>query len=233
MTQVRPEDSGSTLVSVAILVRNEVLRHGLETILRGLPQVGAVHQWRSGPDGAAARRCSILIVTNSEAADVREVAGRMKILMLLDEASTRQPVLAGFGPLDGFLIQRDVSVQTLGGALDRIAAGELPLPAQLARELLAQAGSARGADRPRPLPLTARENETLALLADGLSNKQIARRLTVSDHGAKRLVTSVLLKLGAPNRTTAVVTAIKTGLIDYPADRSAVASTSPNSGLAR
>lgn len=78
------------------------------------------------------------------------------------------------------------------------------------------AGSSAQAETPRPLKLTAREQETLALLAEGLSNKQIARRLAISDHGAKRLVTSVLLKLGAPNRTTAVVTAIKAGMISYP-----------------
>jgi two-component system nitrate/nitrite response regulator NarL len=66
----------------------------------------------------------------------------------------------------------------------------------------------------RPVSLTARENETLALLAEGLSNKQIARRLRISEHGVKRLVGSLLLKLGSPNRTTAVVTAMKFGIID-------------------
>jgi two-component system nitrate/nitrite response regulator NarL len=63
------------------------------------------------------------------------------------------------------------------------------------------------------VPLTAREKETLDLLAQGLSNKQIAKSLAISAHGAKRLVGVVLMKLGAPNRTTAVITAINEGLV--------------------
>ncbi|WP_381804006.1 response regulator transcription factor [Streptomyces niveus] len=61
--------------------------------------------------------------------------------------------------------------------------------------------------------LTSREHEALGLLGQGLSNKQIARSLGISPHGAKRLVGSILLKLGSPNRTAAVVTAMRTGLI--------------------
>jgi DNA-binding NarL/FixJ family response regulator len=62
--------------------------------------------------------------------------------------------------------------------------------------------------------LTFREQETLTHLAHGLSNRQIATRMRISEHGAKRLVSSLLLKLGATNRTAAVVTAIKYGLVE-------------------
>lgn len=65
------------------------------------------------------------------------------------------------------------------------------------------------------MSLTGREDEVVRLLAQGLSNKQIARRLGISSHGVKRIVASLLLKLGAPNRTAAVVTALQTGLISY------------------
>jgi two-component system nitrate/nitrite response regulator NarL len=235
MTQLTAGRAKYASLRVAILVRNEVLRHGLETILGRLPNVADVRHWPSQPGHPGAPGSpTILIVTSAESAEVGQMAGTgMKILMLLDEADTRNPAVAGSVRVDGFLNQQDVSVETLADALDRVMAGEMPIPARLGRELLARAGSVPAAGRPRPLPLTAREQETLLLLADGLSNKQIARRLTISDHGAKRLVTSVLLKLGAPNRTTAVVTAIRTGMIDYTGDKSAAASTSPNSGLAR
>jgi DNA-binding CsgD family transcriptional regulator len=46
-----------------------------------------------------------------------------------------------------------------------------------------------------------------------MSNKQIARRLQISSHGAKRIVASLLMKLDSPNRTMAVVTAINSGLV--------------------
>ena len=86
------------------------------------------------------------------------------------------------------------------------------MPAQLARHLLMKE-TPTSVGPNRNVRLTAREHETLLLLADGLSNKQIARRLGISTHGAKRLVGAVLLKLGSPNRTAAVVTAMKVGIV--------------------
>ena len=61
--------------------------------------------------------------------------------------------------------------------------------------------------------LTSREMETLILLAEGLGNKQVARRLGISEHGSKRLVMSIMTKLDTRNRTGAVVKAIRLGLI--------------------
>lgn len=53
-------------------------------------------------------------------------------------------------------------------------------------------------------------------MAEGLSNKQAARRLQISEHGVKRLVGNVLAKLNCPNRTLAVVRAIEDGLLAGP-----------------
>lgn len=62
--------------------------------------------------------------------------------------------------------------------------------------------------------LTPRENEVLALLAEGLSNKEIASRLDISDHTAKFHVNSILQKMGAQKRVEAVVRAARLGIID-------------------
>jgi DNA-binding CsgD family transcriptional regulator len=86
------------------------------------------------------------------------------------------------------------------------------MPPDLVRALLEWAERGRQA-RSRSVNLTGRERETLGLLVKGLSNKQIARRLAISSHGAKRLVASVMLKLDAPNRTLAAVTAVRTGIV--------------------
>jgi DNA-binding NarL/FixJ family response regulator len=63
------------------------------------------------------------------------------------------------------------------------------------------------------IALTSRENEVLSLLARGASNKVIARELKISVHTAKFHVASVLAKLGARNRSDAVVLGIRRGLI--------------------
>ena len=68
-------------------------------------------------------------------------------------------------------------------------------------------------EEPLPEPLTDREEEVLQLLAQGLTDRQIAERLTVAENTVKRHVASILGKLGAQNRTQAVIVAIKKGLL--------------------
>lgn len=61
--------------------------------------------------------------------------------------------------------------------------------------------------------LTPRERSVLALLAEGMSNKAIAKRLEISDHTVKFHLNSVLSKLGATSRTEAVTKAVRAGLL--------------------
>ncbi|MGH2451440.1 MAG: LuxR C-terminal-related transcriptional regulator [Candidatus Limnocylindria bacterium] len=70
------------------------------------------------------------------------------------------------------------------------------------------------------LPLsevTAREREVLRLLAEGLTNRQIAERLVVSEHTVHRHVTNILRKLDLPSRTAAAAHAVRSGLLEGPA----------------
>jgi DNA-binding NarL/FixJ family response regulator len=71
-------------------------------------------------------------------------------------------------------------------------------------------------ERDLPEPLTPRELDVLELIAQGLQNKEIARRLVVTERTVKFHVSSIFTKLGANNRTEAVRTAIRSGLIDPP-----------------
>ena len=64
------------------------------------------------------------------------------------------------------------------------------------------------------LPVTKREREVLQLLAEGLTNRQIAERLVVSEHTVHRHVTNILRKLGLPSRTAAAARAVQAGLLD-------------------
>ena len=68
-----------------------------------------------------------------------------------------------------------------------------------------------------PLPeLTTRELEVLHLLTQGLTNRQIAERLVVSEHTIHRHVTNILRKLDLPSRTAAAAHAVRAGLLETP-----------------
>jgi two-component system nitrate/nitrite response regulator NarL len=213
------DHSSVNTLKVVIFVRNVVMRRGLEAILHQLPLISSVHHCDHEDEAGKLITdgdVDVLIVTMGENAVAEELAHAgtgTKVLVLLDETEAISASSTATLTADGFLIQQELTASDLHEALDRIVAGEMPMPARLGRQLIARASSLVGGDLSRPVTLTPRENETLELLTEGLSNKQIARRLSISDHGAKRLVTSVMLKLGAPNRTAAVVTAIRIGMI--------------------
>jgi DNA-binding NarL/FixJ family response regulator len=111
-------------------------------------------------------------------------------------------------------MQDEVTEDSLGQALRRMISGEIPMPPALVNRLLSRARDASTNIRTECAKLTPREREALALLVEGLSNKQIARRMTISPHGVKRLVANVLAKLNCSNRTLAVAMAIKQGILE-------------------
>ncbi|MGY1770848.1 response regulator [Blastococcus sp. SYSU D00813] len=114
----------------------------------------------------------------------------------------------------GFLL-KDVGRDDLVAAVRVVAAGEALLAPSVTRRLLADFVRARPA--PAPVvpagPLTAREQETLELLARGLSNAEIAARMVVSEHTVKTHVGNVLMKLGLRDRVHAVIHAYEHGIV--------------------
>jgi DNA-binding NarL/FixJ family response regulator len=115
----------------------------------------------------------------------------------------------------GFLL-KDAGAERLFEAVRVVAAGEALLAPAVTRRLIAE--FARQRPRVRPTPerlseLTPREVEVLRLIAEGLSNLEIADRLVLSDETVKTHVSRVLFKLGLRDRTQAVVTAYESGLV--------------------
>ncbi len=109
----------------------------------------------------------------------------------------------------------DISPDQLVAALEAAASGLLVLhPSQAPEGVPAASSSAQGAALDELAEsLTRREVEVLQMLAGGLSNKEIAARLNISDHTAKFHVASILGKLGAGSRTEAVSIGIRRGLV--------------------
>jgi two-component system, NarL family, response regulator YdfI len=107
----------------------------------------------------------------------------------------------------------DISPEQLVAALQAVASGLLVLHPSHANE-----GLPAGSASPRTFDeltesLTRRELEVLQMLAAGLSNKEIAARLNISEHTVKFHVASILGKLGAASRTEAVSLGIRRGLV--------------------
>jgi DNA-binding NarL/FixJ family response regulator len=115
----------------------------------------------------------------------------------------------------GFLL-KDAGAERLFEAVRVVAAGEALLAPAVTRRLIAE--FARQRPRVRATPerlseLTPREVEVLRLVAEGLSNLEIADRLVLSDETVKTHVSRVLFKLGLRDRTQAVVAAYESGLV--------------------
>ncbi len=116
----------------------------------------------------------------------------------------------------GFLL-KDVTAERLFDAVRVIAAGEALLAPTITRRLISQFTR----QRPRPdapptavlATLTPRETQVLKLVAEGLSNHEIAAQLIVTEETIKTHVSRVLSKLGLRDRTQAVVTAYESGLV--------------------
>jgi two-component system, NarL family, nitrate/nitrite response regulator NarL len=104
------------------------------------------------------------------------------------------------------ILPRDAEAAQILAAVYAAAAGLVSVPAEsqaaLASESVAEVE-----------PLTPREMEVLEMLAEGLSNKQVAAKLNMSEHTAKFHVNSILGKLHAGTRTEAVMRGIRSGIL--------------------
>jgi DNA-binding NarL/FixJ family response regulator len=116
----------------------------------------------------------------------------------------------------GFLL-KDVTAERLFDAVRVIAAGQALLAPAITRRLITEFAQLRPkTETPASTALatlTARETQVLRLVAEGLSNLEIAAHLVVTEETVKTHVSRVLTKLGLRDRTQAVITAYETGLI--------------------
>lgn len=219
-----PSAEGAT--ALVAIVPNDMFRFGLETMLKSVSSVGPVHFCFDVTEAAEAV-CSLgadIVLSCvgpglSEDADrVFErisAAGARVLSVVSKEAQARLTTIADL-VADGYLLDSELTTESLADALRRLRRGEMPVSGTLMRQLVHRARSGSGGAPAHP-NLTPREREVLTLLAQGLSNKQIARRLGISEHGVKRHVANVLAKLNCANRTLAVAQALCSGLIPAPA----------------
>ena len=116
----------------------------------------------------------------------------------------------------GFLL-KDVTAERLFDAVRVIAGGEALLAPAVTRRLIIEFTRLRPVSDTPPSAvlstLTPRETEVLRLVAEGMSNPEVARRLVVTEETVKTHVSRILAKLGLRDRTQAVVAAYESGLV--------------------
>ncbi|MBX6387876.1 MAG: response regulator transcription factor [Frankia sp.] len=213
------------MVRLVVADDQDVVRSGLAALLETQPDFTVVG---TAADGAeAVRVCAhqrpTLVLMDVRMPNLDGIEATRRILAAPDPP--RVVVLTTFdldeyvyGALaagaSGFLL-KDIAAERLFDAVRVVAAGEALLAPTITRRLITE--FARLAPRPhrsaRLAMLTPRETEILRLVAQGLSNMEIANRLVVSEQTVKTHVSRVLGKLGLRDRAQAVVVAYETGLI--------------------
>jgi DNA-binding NarL/FixJ family response regulator len=194
--------------AAAVLAESVAVRTGLATLLDASAGI-RVTRMLDGADAPSLTGEDVdLIVHDVPAAVTAEEAlartpPHVPVLALVDAPErARELVRAGAAGV----LHRDASAERLTAASVAVASGLAVLDQDALRALLAPSAAELGV-------LSSREHEVLELVADGLSNKLIAKALGVSEHTAKFHVRSLLDKLGADTRADAVARAARRGLL--------------------
>jgi DNA-binding NarL/FixJ family response regulator len=219
------------VIRIVVADDHQVVRTGFATLLDTQPDFEVVGTAVDG--GEAVRICRELrpdvvlmdvrmpgtdgIEATRQLAEPGEEGGpRILILTTFDlDDYVYDALCAG---ASGFLL-KDVTAERLFDAVRVIAAGEALLAPAVTRRLISEFSRIRPRQATPPTAmaalreLTPRETEVLRLIAEGLSNPEIAARLVVTEETVKTHVSRVLGKLGLRDRTQAVVTAYESGLV--------------------
>ena len=209
------------MVAVAIFSADPVLRRNLEQLPRDDPAiviVGMVDQPSSVPELVNRDGVDVLLadVPPRELLPVYRSGHNTIALVVLLDGATAEDIARALSAGARAVLDRSASRNEIIAAIKAAIAGLVIVPANILATLLPEAPLADDllkADGSGHARLTRRELEVLAAMADGASNKVIARRLGISFHTAKFHVAAILVKLAADSRTEAVAKAAQLGLV--------------------
>ncbi|GAA3097243.1 response regulator transcription factor [Streptomyces rectiviolaceus] len=215
---------------MAVADDQELVRSGFSMILEAQPDIEVVAEAGDGAEAVAAVRLHapdvILLDIRMPGMDGIEAARQVcaqsscRVVMLTTFDLDEYVYEALYAGASGFLL-KDVRRDDLVHAVRVVAAGDSLLAPSVTRRLVAdvvrrrrtESGAPAVSPAERLAVLTAREEETLRLLARGLSNAEIAASFVVSEHTVKTHVSNVLSKLALRDRVQAVICAYETGLV--------------------
>lgn len=207
------------IIRVLLVDDHQVVRRGLRTFLEIQDDIEVVGEASDGAEGVARaeelRPDVVLMDIKMPGTDgiealrkLRELANPAKVLIVTSFTEQRTVVPALRAGASGY-VYKDVDPDALAGAIRSVHAGHVLLQPEVAGALLAQdeAGGGTG----RGSTLTEREREVLGLIADGRSNREIARALVLSEKTVKTHVSNILMKLDLSDRTQAALWAVRNG----------------------
>jgi DNA-binding NarL/FixJ family response regulator len=214
--------TGGAPLRVIVADDQQIVREGLATILDLLPDVEVLAAVGNGAEAVAAvaRHHPDVVLMDLHMPEMNGVEATRRIcaehpdsavLVLTTFADDQDAVLALQAGARG-LLTKDAGREEIARALHQAAAGHVTLAAPLQARLLAslQPSSAR---KQLPDGLTQREAEVLALVARGLTNREIAAELVVSETTVKSHINHLFAKIGARDRVAAINYAQAQGLV--------------------
>ncbi|UXY28889.1 response regulator [Streptomyces sp. HUAS TT20] len=222
MTPVGPDP-----IRVLIADDQQMVRQGFTVLLNTQPDIDVIGQAVDGRDAIAkvSELTPDVVLMDIRMPEMSGIEATRRITT--DDPAVKVLVLTTFdldeyvyealrAGASGFLL-KDASADQLAEAVRVVAAGDALLAPGITRRLIAEFsrldGPRRAPLRQRVGDLTERETEVLALIAQGLSNAEIAERLVVAEQTVKTHVGRILVKLGLRDRTQAAVFAYESGLV--------------------
>ena len=204
------------MIRVVVVDDHAVVRAGLEQLLAGVEDIEVVGAGCDGQEAIdLARSLSPDVVlmdlqmphVDGVAATREIVAEDLAQVLVLTSYSDGERIVAALDAgAVGYLL-KDADPDDVLEGIRAVTRGESPIHPRAARQLL----TARSTAAPAP-DLTPREAEVLGLVRHGLANKQIARRLGISERTVKAHLTSVFATIGVADRTQAALWAERHGL---------------------
>ena len=213
--------SGASNIRLMLADDHRMLREGLRRSMseRGFDIVGEARDGAEAVELAAALRPDVILmdVTMPEMDGVeatRQIKARhpeIRIVMLTMHAD--QDVLADAirAGANGYLV-KDCSTDEIASAIETVAGGETALSPRLAASMLAEVRRGDLGSDPERI-VTKREEEVLQLIADGCSTPEVAEQLYISQKTVKNHLASIYQKLDARDRTQAVLSAVRMGIV--------------------